>query len=93
MVNCKVVRCTYRTPIIGEYLPPTMLAHLLDLEESLERFWYQYPMLMVNINVDLDESQKPRSQIIADMLTEFFLVNLMHNFQKCQQLRHLKTWT
>ena len=92
IISCEVVICTYQTPIIGKYLLTTTLAHLPNLEEDLERFRGQDLILMGNLNVDLDEAQKPRSQIVAIMLTEFGIVNLMHHFWKHRRFCHLKTW-
>ena len=57
-----------------------MLAHIPDLEEALERFRGQNPILMGDLSVDLDEAQNPRSQFIANLLMEFYLIDLMHNF-------------
>ena len=69
MVSSKVVRGTSQTPISGAYLPPTTLAHLLNVEEAMECFQSQDPILMGDLNVDLDEAQNPRSQIVANILT------------------------
>ena len=66
---CEVSRGTSRTPIIGAYVPLTTLTHLPDLEESLERFRVKYPILLGYFNVYLDESQKPISQLVVDLLT------------------------
>ena len=71
-------------------LPPlTTLAHPPDLKE----IQVQDPILMGDINVDLDEAQNPCSQLISDILTEFGLINLMRHFWKRRHFRQLKTWT
>ena len=57
MVSCEVVRGMSQTPIIGAYLSPTTMAHLPNIEEVLERFRVQDPILMGDINVDLDEAR------------------------------------
>ena len=43
--------------------------------------------------MDLDHAQKPRSYLVAYLLTEFGLIDLMHHFRKRLHFRHLKTWT
>ena len=43
--------------------------------------------------MDLDEAQKHCSQLIANLLTEFGLINLMHHFWQPLRFRHLTTWT
>ena len=93
VVSCEVVRGTYRTPIIGAYLLPTTLDHLPDIEEALEQFRGQDPILMGDLNVDLDEAQNQCSQLVANMLLEFGLIDLMHHFRQHRRFRHLKTWT
>ena len=69
VVSCEDVRGTSRTPNIGSYLPPTTMDHLPDLDESLESFRVQDPILKGYLNVDLDEAQNPRRHIVAKMLT------------------------
>ena len=86
VVSCEFIRGTSGNPIIGSNLPPNTLAHINDIDNTLERFRGQYPILMGDINVDLDEAQNPRSHLVADMLMEFVLINLIHNFQKCHRL-------
>ena len=81
VVSCDVVRGSPRTPLIGAYLSPTMLTHLPDIEKALEHFRCQYLILMGDLNVELYEDQNLRIQIVADMLTEFGLINLMRHFR------------
>ena len=83
MVSYKVVTGMSRTPTVGSYLPPSTLSHLHVLEEALSLFWGQDPIILVDINVQLDEAQNLHSHIIADLLKKFGLINLMHHFQKC----------
>ena len=50
VVRCKVVTGK-RNPLIGEYLPPSTLDHLPDLEESLTHFWGQEPVMLGGLGV------------------------------------------
>ena len=93
VVICKVLRGMFKTPVIRAYLPPTTMAYLPDLEEDLECCRFQDPIFMEDLNVDLDYAQNLRSQLVADMLVEFGLINLMHHFQQMRRFCHLKTWT
>ena len=70
-----------------------MLAHILDLEEALAHLLYQDPIMLRDLNVDLDEAQNPHSQIIANLLTEFGLIDLIHHFQKSLCFNDLRMWT
>ena len=81
------------TQIVGVYLPPTTLNHPPDLEEATERFWGQDPIVLGDLNVDLDEARNPRSHLVADLLMEFYLIKLMRHFRKHLHFHHLKSWT
>ena len=49
------------------------------------------PILLGDINVDLDEAQNPCSQLVADLLTKFDLINLMNRFRQRLRCCHMKT--
>ena len=51
------------------------------------------PIVLIDLNVDPDEAQNPRSQIIANLLTEFGLIDLMYHFWQSLRCPHLKMWT
>ena len=55
VVSCKVITGTSQTTIIGAYLPRYMLTQLPDLEEALALFRGQEPIVLGDINMDLDE--------------------------------------
>ena len=61
LVICEVITGTPCTLIVGSYLLLSTLAHLPNLEEALSRFRGQDPFVLVDINMDLDEAQNPRS--------------------------------
>ena len=48
---------------------------------------------MGDINIYLDEAQNLCRQLVADILTEFSLIDLIHHFWKRHHLCHMKTWT
>ena len=93
MVIGKVVTGMSRTPIVVKYLLLSTLANLSNIEEALVRFRGQEPIVLVDINKGLDEAQNPCSQIVANLLTEFVLINLIHHYHKHICCFHLKTWT
>ena len=68
MVSCEVVIGLTRTPLVGEYLPSSMLEHLPDLEEALQRF--RDPIVPGGVNVDLEEARILWSQNVSDLLAE-----------------------
>ena len=70
-----------------------MLSNLSNLEEALEFFWGQYPILMGDLNLELDDSQNPRSQLVDNILTEFFLIDLMHHFRQRRRFLYMNMLT
>ena len=56
---CEVISGNQLTPIIGEYLPPSTLDHLPDLEEALNRFLGRYPVVLGDLNADFGRLSKP----------------------------------
>ena len=93
LVSFKVIRGMYWTPIIVAYLPPSTLDHLPDIDESFECFRVQDPILMEDLNEDLDEARNLCSQLVTNILTAFGLINLMHHFRQSCCFFHIKTWT
>ena len=93
MVSCEVVTGTSWTLIVGSYLLPSTFSHLPDLEESLARFQVQYPIVLVDLNVNMDEAQNPRSRLVSNLLTEFVLIDFMHHFRQLLRFHNLKMWT
>ena len=61
VVICGIITGKYWTLIVGAYLPPSMLAHLLDLEKDLAHFQGQEPIMLGDLDMDLDETQNRTS--------------------------------
>ena len=79
-VSFKIVTGYIRTPLVRVYLPPLTLEHLLDFEEALQRFKGLDSIFLGDLNVDPDKSWSLQSQRIADLLTEFGLIDLVRHF-------------
>ena len=75
MVRCDIITGLTRTPLVGAYLPPLTLEHLLDLEEALQRF--RYPIVLRELNVDLEKERSPHIQQVADLIVEYDLIDLV----------------
>ena len=58
VVIYKVFTDGKQTPIIGAYLPPYTLEHLLDLEEALTCFWEQDPIVLGYLNSNIVQAHK-----------------------------------
>ena len=92
MVICKVVIGHTPTPIFGVYLPPSMLEHLPYFKESLQFLKGMDQIFLGESNMDLDKAHRSRSQSMADLLTEFDVIDLVWNFQHRHCFRDQKTW-
>ena len=58
MVNCEIVTVHIWTPIISAHLPSLMLEHLSDFKETLQQFRCLYPIVLGDLNVDLDDARR-----------------------------------
>ena len=75
LVNCKIVTGLTWTPLVGAYLTLSTLEHLYDLEEALQPF--REPIVLGDLNVDLDKARKFWSQRVSDLLAEYVLIDLV----------------
>ena len=82
-----------RNSLVSAYLPPAILKHLPDFEENLQQFKGLYPIIIGDLNVDLDNSWSSRIHRMAYLLTKFNFIDLVRNFQKFFRFQDLKTWT
>ena len=66
------------------------MEHLPNLEEALKRF--KYPIVLGDLNVDLNKARSPRIQRVADLLTEYSIINLVRHFPQHHRFQNLKIW-
>ena len=88
MVSCKVIYSNNIMPLIREYLPPSTLDYLTDLEETLNCFPRREPIVLGNLNANIGRFREPRDQQVADFLTSLGLVDLLGHF--CQRLCYFR---
>ena len=91
LISCKIVTGITWNPLIGAYLPLSTLENLPDLEEALQRF--RDPIILGDLNMDLDDVRSPRSQQVAYLFEEYVLIDLVRNFLQLRRFRNLKTWS
>ena len=82
MVFCEMVTWHNHTLLIGMYLPPLMLEHLPDFKEALQQFKGLDHILFGGFNMDLDNARNLRIQCMADLLSEYGLIDLVRHFQQ-----------
>ena len=70
-----------------------LLYHLPELEEALRRLQVLDPIVLGDLNFDPDSVRSPRSHLMADLLTEFDLIDLVQHLIPRLQFQDLKTWT
>ena len=91
-VRCDIVSGDQETPLIGVYLPPSTLYHLLDLEENFYLFIGRYPIVLGNLNAEIGRLRNPHNQHVSDFMASFVLVDLMGHFYQRLFYHHLQTW-
>ena len=68
VVSCEIVTGLTCTLLVRAYSPPSIMEHLLDLEEALQCF--KDPIFLGKSNVELNEARRSRSQRVSDLLAE-----------------------
>ena len=69
MVICDIITGHTWTFIVIMYLPPSTIDYLPDFEESLQIFKGLYSIVPGDLNMDLENAWRLRSQRVADLLT------------------------
>ena len=69
------------------------LEHLPEFKEALHRFKGMDPIIFGNLHVDLDNDQILRSQRMAELLTEYGIIDLVRHLQQRRRFWDVKTWT
>ena len=82
VVRCKIVTKHTRTPLLRVYLTPSALEHLPEIEEAIHQFEGRDPIFLVDLNVDLDNARSSQSQRVADILTEYVIIDLVRHFKQ-----------
>ena len=90
VVICELVTGLIRTPLVDAYLPLSTLNHMPDLEEALKRF--KEPILLEDLSMDLVKVRSLQIQRVAELLTEYGLIDLVRHFRRRRRFRNLKNW-
>ena len=78
--SCNIFAGGHFTSLIGAYLLPSILYHLPDLKEDLTRFQDQDPIVLRYHYANIVQDHNPCSQQVADLMMEYGLVDIFHNF-------------
>jgi exonuclease III len=92
VVSCLLVSATRHTPLIGAYLPPGEQVDLEYLTKALERFPNQQPLILGDLNTDLEDPTRPRSIETNNLLSTYGLIDMIAQFQQRRRHRDRTTW-
>jgi hypothetical protein len=82
----------HRIPLIEAYLPPSSLNSLPELLAVLDRFAGRDPILLGDLNVNLEDSTSSRNRDVAKVLAPYGLFDMLPRFRQRKRIRHNCTW-
>ena len=82
VVSCEVITNGKRTLLIFTLLPHFTQENVRAFEDSLTCFWYQYSIVLGDLNTNILQAQNPHIQQVAELLMDFGLMDLLHHFRK-----------
>jgi exonuclease III len=92
VLSTVVVCGDHRIPLIGAYLPPSSLNSLPELIAALDRFAGRDPILLGDLNVNLEDSTSTRNRDVATVLASYGLLDMLPHFRQRKPFRHNCTW-
>ena len=92
VVICEFITNRKQNPIISAYLPPSTLEHLPEFEETLTLLQEQETIVIGDLRSDIGKPHNLCSQQVADLFTEFGMIEILHHFRKRWRYQHIKTW-
>ena len=92
LASFKIVSGIHWIPLIGDYLPPTILDRLPGIEEALNCFLGRDPIVLGDLSTDVGRMGNPQDQQVVDFLVSFGLVDFLSHFRQSLRFRNMKTW-
>ena len=94
VMSCMLVTASRRFGVVGAYLPPADTDTLDYLTAALDCFPRDcIPVVLGDLNVDLDDLRTARDHAIATELMAHSLLNLLHHYRQRRRYRHCHTWS
>ena len=93
VVSCEIFTGPTWTTLVGAYLPHSTLEDLPDVNEVLQQFNGRDPIVLGDLNMELENTRSSQSQRVADPLIEYGIIDLVQKFIQRQCFQYLKTWT
>ena len=91
VISCELVTGPKRVPLVGVYIPPNDLTTLGYLEQALERFPTGNPVVLGDLNVNLESPRDEREMEIVDLLCTSGLQDMMSHFKLRHAFQHGNT--
>jgi endonuclease/exonuclease/phosphatase family metal-dependent hydrolase len=94
VISCELVTGQRRVPLVGVYIPPADVSTLEHVRAALDRFADHpgNPILLGDLNVDLDRPEGEREEEIAVLLAHHSLMNMIPHFRQRAPNAGRKTW-
>jgi hypothetical protein len=93
VISCELVTGRRRVPIVGVYIPPGDLTTIEYLSRALDRFPQGNPVVLGDLNVDLQSPWDARGTEIASALSGHGLEDMLLHFKSRQAFKQGKTWS
>ena len=94
VISCVLVTGTRRFGLVGAYVPPSDRTTLGFVEAALDRLPPDCtPVVLGDLNVDLDDLRDDRDHEIATALTTRNFEDLLGHFRQRHRYRHCQTWS
>lgn len=92
VISCELVTGPRRVPLVGVYIPPNDLTTLEYLAQALELFPKGKPIVLGDLNANLNSPRDARDAEVASLLSSNGLEDMLQHFKSRQGFRHGKTW-
>ena len=92
VLSCIFVHGTQRIPLIGAYIPPSDLATLPFLTEALQRFPNDTPIVLGDLNANINQPLGARNHEIAGLVSAYGLEDMLPHFHQRRPYRHNTTF-
>ena len=79
-------------PMVGAYIPPSKISTLVNIDQALNRFRGYSPILMGDLNANLDQPTRARDLEIAAAVATAGLEDMLPHFRQRQPFGAGLTW-
>lgn len=92
VISFELVTGYRRVPCVGVYIPPNDLTTLEFLLQALDRFQNRDPIVLGDLNIDMQSPRDAREVEIAGALSARGLEDMLKHFKQSRGFRHGNSW-